>query len=221
MITIAVVNLKGGSGKTTTSAFLLHALAEAGMRVLGVDADGENESLAGWQAAGDWTVPVVGMAVPNLHKQLPGVVGDAYDAVVIDTPPMREQRGVVLSAARLADHVLIPTAPTPMEFDRLGAVRSLLVDAGDLRTGPACHASVLLTRCVPNAASTTVYRRLITDDGWTVLRSQVNRLERYAQAYGDPITGAANTAYGDAVGELLDWGVSVGLASPRVRKGSA
>lgn len=203
MITIAVVNLKGGSSKTTTAAFLLHALHEAGLRVLGVDADGENESLAGWQAAGDWPMSVVGMAVSNLHKQLPGVVGDRYDAVVIDTPPMREQRGVVLSAARLATHIVVPMAPTPMEFDRLGAVRQLLADAEDLRSSPAA-ACVLLTRCVPNAASTSVYRGLIADAGYDVLKAQVNRLERYAQAYGDSIVNAANTAYGDAAAELLE-----------------
>ncbi|WP_235626114.1 nucleotide-binding protein [Mycobacteroides abscessus] len=45
---IVVANLKGGSTKTTTAAFMLHALAEAGLSALGVDADGENESLLSW-----------------------------------------------------------------------------------------------------------------------------------------------------------------------------
>ncbi|PKE68982.1 chromosome partitioning protein, partial [Macrococcoides caseolyticum] len=48
MLVIAVVNLKGGSTKTTTTGHLGQAFHEAGMRVLGVDADGENESLQGW-----------------------------------------------------------------------------------------------------------------------------------------------------------------------------
>lgn len=205
MITIAVVNLKGGSGKTTTAAFTLHALHEAGLRVLGVDADGENESLAGWQAAADWPFPVVGMAVSNLHKQLPGVTGDRYDAVVIDTPPMKEHRGVVLSAARLASHIIVPTAPTPIEYDRIPAVRQLVTDAADLRPdGTAPVVAVLLTRCAPRASSTEVYRELIGSDGLVVLKAQVGRLERFAQAYGDPIVAATNTAYGDAVNELLE-----------------
>jgi chromosome partitioning protein len=201
----AVVNLKGGSGKTTSTAFLLHALAEATLRCLGVDADGENESLLGWQAAGDWAIPVVGMSVPNLHKQLPGVVGDRYDVVGIDTPPMREQRKIVVSAVRLVDFVVVPLAPTPIEFERLPAVREVVEEASEYRARPP-RLVVLMSRCVPNAASTKVYRNLVAETGTHVLRAQVNRLERYAQAYGDPIKNAANTAYGDAVAELLDMG---------------
>ncbi len=52
-LTIVVANLKGGSTKkTTTAAFVLHALAEAGLPALGVDADGENESLLAWSETG-------------------------------------------------------------------------------------------------------------------------------------------------------------------------
>lgn len=205
MITIAVMNLKGGTTKTTTAAYLLHALHESGLRSLGVDADGENDSLADWQADADWPVPVVGMAVSNLHKQLPGLVSDRYDAVVIDTPPMREHRNVVVSAARLATHVVVPMAPTAMEHKRLPAILELLDEVGPLRPdGQPPIFAVLFTRTVPNAASTQVYRELITDDGITVLQTAVGRLERYAQAYGDTITNALNTAYGDALTELLD-----------------
>lgn len=205
MLVIAVINLKGGSTKTTTTAFLGAAFHEAGMQVLGVDADGENESLASWQAAADFPWPVVGMAVPNLHKQLPGVAGDRYDVVVIDTPPMTAQRGTVLSAVRFATHVVIPMAPTPIEYDRLSKVRGLLDEAADLRPDgrPPIHA-VLLTRVKVRAASTAVYRERVTEDGVTVLDAQIGGLERYAQAWGEPIVKATDTAYGAAAMELLD-----------------
>jgi len=39
MIVLAVVNLNGGTGKTTTAAFVAHALHEQGRHVLVVDAD--------------------------------------------------------------------------------------------------------------------------------------------------------------------------------------
>jgi chromosome partitioning protein len=205
MLTIAVVNLKGGSAKTTTAAFLAAAFHEAGMRVLGVDADGENESLQHWQTIADLPWPVVGMAVPNLHKQLPGVAGDRYDVAVIDTPPMKAQKGTVLSALRVATHVVVPMAATPIEYDRLAAVRQLVEESADLRPNgrPPLHA-VLLTRVKPRAASTKAYREQITADGVTVLDAQVGSLERFAQAWGDPIVKASDTAYGDAATELLD-----------------
>jgi chromosome partitioning protein len=207
MIVIAVVNLKGGSTKTTTAGFLSAAFHEAGMRTIGVDADGENESLQGWQAAADLPWPVIGMPVANLHRQLPGVLGDRYDVAVIDTPPMKAQRGTVLSTARIATHVIVPMAPTPIEHDRLPAVRDLLEEVSELRPeGKPPVFAVLLTRVKPRAASTRVYRELIEGQGVTVLKAQVGSLERFAQAWGDPIVGATETSYGDAAMELLDLG---------------
>ncbi|MEE2061833.1 ParA family protein [Rhodococcus artemisiae] len=204
MIIIAVMNLKGGSSKTTSAAFLAHALHEAGLRVLGVDADGENESLLQWQALGEWPFPVIGMAVPNIHRQLPGIANDRYDAVVIDTPPMKEQRNIVLSAARLATHVVCPLAPTSMEYGRLPAVRQLLADATELRNDQKPIFSILFTRTVANASSTEAYREVITEEGDHVLKVPVARKEKFAQAYGLPIENALATAYGDAIAELLD-----------------
>jgi len=206
-LTIVVANLKGGSTKTTTAAFVLHALAEAGLTTLGVDADGENESLLAWSEAGEWSIPVIGMPVADLHRKLPGVVGDRYDAVVVDTPPMKERRGVVASAVRIATHILVPMAPTGMEYARVPAIRELVEEAGALAVTPP-QLAVVLTRTVSNAASTDVYRQMLTDDGVRVLRPTVGRLERYAQAFGLPITSAANTAYGDVADELTSIGVT-------------
>lgn len=204
MIVLALVNLKGGSTKTTSAAFCAHALYETGLSVLGVDADAENESFLSWSEQAEFAFEVVGLPVRDLHKRLPGIVGNRFDAVVIDTPPMKEARGIVLSAARVATHVIVPMAPTPMEYERLPAVRTLLDDAADVRPdGQPPHTSILFTRTVPNAASTEVYREVIAEDGWNVLPGEVRRLESFAQAHGQPIKNATNTAYGDAVASIL------------------
>lgn len=202
-LTIVVANLKGGSTKTTTAAFMLHALAEAGLSALGVDADGENESLLSWSEAGGWSVPVIGLPVTDLHRKLPGIAGDRYDAVVIDTPPMKERRGVVGSAIRLATHVVVPMAPTGMEYARLPAIRELVEDSAAMIDDTPPALCVVFTRTVSNAASTTAYRELVAGDGVRVLGPTVARLERFAQAYGSPIVDAAGTAYGEIVAELL------------------
>lgn len=204
MIVLALVNLKGGSTKTTSAAFCAHALHETGLSVLGVDADAENESFLSWSEQAAFPFQVVGLPVRDLHKRLPGIVGDRFEAVVIDTPPMKEARGIVLSAARVATHVIVPMAPTPMEYERLPAVRTLLDDVADVRAdGSPPHTSILFTRTVPNAASTEVYREVITEDGWNVLPGEVRRLESFAQAHGQAIKNANNTAYGDAVASIL------------------
>ena len=203
MLVIAVVNLKGGSTKTTSAAFIAHVLHEQGGRVLLVDSDPQASALH-WAEVADWPVPVIGLASGRLHRDLPGITGDRYDWIVIDTPPLAEHAGIVMSVLRVATHVLIPVAPTPIEYERLAAVRDALADSGPLRpSGDPPESAVLLTRTVSGAASTQVYRELITEDGGRVLRGSVGRLERFSQAYGQPITRASATAYGDAVYELL------------------
>lgn len=195
MKTVAVVNLKGGTGKTTLSAFLAHALAEDGHRVLGVDTDPQG-SLLRWAELAEWALPVAALPVKTVHRQLGGIAD--HEIVVIDTPPLEDQHGIVMSVLRIADLVLIPCGPTPLEYERLSSVSHALADAADLRPdGCAPEVAVVLTRTVAGAASTAVYREAITEAGFTVLPGEVRRLERYAQAYGDQITNAQASAYGD------------------------
>lgn len=198
---VTVANLKGGSAKTTTAACLAAAWHAAGLSVLGVDADPQG-SLLRWSEAAGWPMAVIGLPVRTLHTQLAGLSA-THDVVVIDTPPLESQSGIVASAMRAADLVLIPTAPTPIEVERLTAVRQALDDVGPLRPDsrpPA--AAVLLTRTVAQAASTGVWRTALAEDGWHVLAAQVPRLEALAQAYGDAVPAAG--PYGVVAAELLD-----------------
>ncbi|MGH3924838.1 MAG: AAA family ATPase [Pseudonocardiaceae bacterium] len=204
MIIVTTANLKGGSTKTTSAVFASHVLAERGQRVLLVDADPQGSALRWHEYAGGFPFPVVRLDSGRLHRDLIGITGDRYDAVVIDTPPLEDHKGIVVSAIRAATHALIPCAPTPMEYERLAAVRSVLEEAADLRRDNSEPISaVLLTRTVAGAASTGVHREMIAEDGWHVLAGSVGRLEAFSQAYGDPIKRASATAYGDAVTELL------------------
>ncbi len=101
------------------------------------------------QKQGEWSIPVIGMPVADLHRKLPGVVGDRYDGVVIDTPPMKERRGVVASAIRIATHVLVPPmAPTGMEYARIPAIRELVEEAGALAVTPPSTCRCVDSHCL-------------------------------------------------------------------------
>jgi chromosome partitioning protein len=204
MIILTTANLKGGTTKTTSAVFLAHALTERDERVILVDADPQGSALRWHEYSGGFPFPVVRLDSGRLHRDLAGIVDERYSAVVIDTPPLEGHQGIVLSAMRAATHVLVPCAPTPIEYERLAAVRQALTEAAELRRDESEPISaVLLTRTVAGAASTAAHRETMSRDGWHVLSATVGRLERYSQAYGDPVERASATAYGDAVAELL------------------
>lgn len=199
MLTVTVANLKGGTAKTTTAAFLAHCL---GPRTLAIDADPPG-SLLRWSEMGDWPLPVIGLPVKDLHTRLPGMNLDGYDSLVIDTPPLEDQAGIVHSALRAADVVLVPVAPSTMEIDRLSPIVAALDDIAPLRDRPPAL-RVLLTRVVSRATSTDNARDVLTEAGLSVLPTVIPRLERYAQAFGGPVKVGPDDPYTAATNDLLN-----------------
>ncbi len=111
---IAVVNQKGGAGKTTIALNLAAALAAEGKRVLLIDADPQ-QTAQDWAAVRQSPPPfqVVGLAKPVLHRDLPRMAAD-YDHVIIDGAPRNYE--VARSAIAAADFVLIPVQPSGADF---------------------------------------------------------------------------------------------------------
>lgn len=113
---IAVVNQKGGAGKSTLAMLLAGALAERGAGVLVADADPQNTALR-WATAGTGfpaRVEDLSDAEGKLHKQLRKRLAD-FDYIVIDSPP-HASAPVTESALRLAHLALVPVIPSPPDL---------------------------------------------------------------------------------------------------------
>ena len=109
---IAVLNQKGGAGKTTLSTNLARALQLGGEKVLLVDSDPQG-SARDWNAAGNGDLlPVVGLDRPTLAKDIQAIV-ENQDWLIIDGAPQIAELAV--AAIKCADVILIPVQPSPYD----------------------------------------------------------------------------------------------------------
>ena len=209
-LSIALANLKPGTGKTTSAVWLAHVFAQAGNSVLLVDADPSGSALE-WSdlAAMDPRITpqdafpfrIVALPSRELHRRLPEIARDD-DVVIIDTPQLEDHVGIARSALRYADEIVIPCAPTPIEVNRTTPVRDEIADVGELRVTPA-RSAILLNRCVARAHSTADARQALEGLGYDVLATAVPRLEVYAQSFGLPIKQAGLDVWRQVARDLI------------------
>ena len=112
MKVIAVLNQKGGAGKTTIATHLARAIQLDGQDVLLVDSDPQG-SARDWAAVReDQPVTVVGIDRPTIERDLKNLA--KKDVVIIDGAP--QAADLAVSAIKAADFVLIPVQPSPYDI---------------------------------------------------------------------------------------------------------
>ena len=190
---LAVVNLKGGTGKTVTAVHLATALAARG-RTLLVDADPQGSALSWSEEASDLPFAVVGLPVRDIHRRvdqlLPGVVH-----AVIDTPP--GDRAIVRSAIAAVDVVIVPISTSIMELDRLRPTLDLIAEVEVMKP---VRIYVLLTRVRTATKSGRVAREVLAEAGVALLDAQIPLRESLSTSFG---TSPSEEFYGVVLEELM------------------
>ncbi len=147
---IAVVNQKGGAGKTTLSMHVAATLAQRGLRVMLVDADPQGTATR-WAAAATqetpFPIPVCGLAAAGrmLHREVQKYIQD-YAYVVIDCPPALDAL-TPQSALLVADLALVPLIPSPLDVWAATGVTILIDNARTVNS--TLRALLVLNQCQP------------------------------------------------------------------------
>lgn len=112
MHVIAVLNQKGGAGKTTIATHLARALQISGADVLLIDSDPQG-SARDWAAVREeQPLSVVGIDRPTIERDLKNIA--RKDFVVIDGAP--QAADLAVSAIKAANFILIPVQPSPYDI---------------------------------------------------------------------------------------------------------
>ena len=117
MFTIAIVNQKGGSGKSTIAECLAVAAEQDGKATAVLDLDPQGTVYA-WSKRREEANPVVrSVTAANYKDEWEELKELGADWVIIDTPARLQD--VVLNAADLADLVIVPAKATIKDLERV------------------------------------------------------------------------------------------------------
>jgi len=184
MPTVAVVNQKGGCGKSTTAVHLAWWLASKGQRVRVVDADAQRSSSLWLGALEGLTMPIslsVVQGADDLLEQLPGFAKEV-DVVVVDGPAgLSEATRAILLRTDLA---LVPSQPTGVDLASAKEAVRLVRQAQSVRGGLP-RAALFVNRAVRGTRLLKEAREALSDcEGVKLLSTTMHQKQVIADSFG-------------------------------------
>jgi chromosome partitioning protein len=195
---IALLNQKGGVGKTTLAVHIAEALTRIGKSVLLVDADPQGSAL-------DWSenrpenpsFPVIGLPKSNLHKELPALAKN-YDAVLIDGPPRVNE--IARAAIMASDIVLIPVQPSPYDVWAAKEIVDLLQEASAFKEN--IKSAFVINRKIVNTAIGRDVGEALAGYALPVLNTAIGQRVAFAESAARGLTVMDTEPNGIATKEI-------------------
>lgn len=171
---IALLNQKGGVGKTTLATHIAGELTLSGSSVAVIDADPQGSALDWAQRRTQNRLPrlfgVVGLARETLHQEAPELAR-TVNHVIIDGPP--RIAALARSALLAADLVLIPAQPSPYDVWASAEMVALISEARVFK--PMLRAAFIINRRVARTIIGREARQTLTDQALPALAAEVGQ----------------------------------------------
>lgn len=177
MKVIAILNQKGGVGKTTLSINLARALQKAEFKVVLCDGDPQGSARDWNDANSGELIPVVGMDRKSLPSDIKNLKG--YDIAIIDGAP--QTKDLTIAAIKAADLVLIPVQPSPFDIWATNDLIELIKDRQEL-TGGQPKAAFIVSRQIQNTGVGNEVRSVLAEAGIKVFEAGTCQRIAYSES---------------------------------------
>ena len=207
MRTVAVVGMKGGTGKTTLTLHLAVAATQSGRNVAVLDLDPQ-QSAARWGDRRADPEPVVFAVAPSrLRQELARIAGAGAGVAYLDTPPRTGSDNAAQVAARAADLVLLPCRPAILDLEAFAA------SVESIRSATAAPVVAVLNGCAHRGQEADQAAEALAGLGVQVCPVRIGQRVAFARSLLDGRTAQEVEPRGRAADEVAGVHVFIGCTA--------
>jgi chromosome partitioning protein len=181
---IAILNPKGGSGKSTIAINLAHSLHQRGHSTLLVDTDPQGSSRDWHDTTEDNPLTLISMDRPASLRGL-GDIAKQYEFAIVDGESKTQEK--VGIAIKLADVILIPCQPSPFDLWACDDLADLIKTRQEITNGKPRSAFVI-TRAVHHTKLGGEIAQALTAYGLPAFTQQIRQRQAYPQVASDGLS---------------------------------